>query len=491
MKKFVFFMMANTIMAINAFAQSSGKHVVRPVKEQDKPIVHNKPTFIVNHLQYTKINSKGVSIATNPNSKPEGALVIPESVKYNGKTYKVIGIGKSAFYECRAITSITIPNSVTSIGERAFFGCSGMTDIIIPNSVTSIGNYAFDCCVNLANIIIPNSVTTIGSNVFSNCSSLTKIVVDSNNPKYDSRNNCNAVIETGTNKLIIGCINTVIPNNVTSIGSYAFNYCPMTSVVIPNNVTIIGNGAFKSSKLTNITLPNSVSTIGKSAFAHCYGLTSVSIPNSVTDIRDYAFYYTHLANVLIPNSVRIIGEGAFKGCKLTSITIPNSVTTIGKEAFSECSDLSTISVESNNKNYDSRNKCNAIIETATNTLIQGCKNTTIPQNVTRIGDYAFSCCSGLTNIILPNSVTTMGECVFMNCNNLISVTIPNSVTAIGGFAFANCYHLCNLSIPNSLLKKIHKNVFSQCDKLISVIVRYPDGTEKKMSFNDVCYGSNK
>ena len=167
------------------------------------------------------------------------------------------------------MASVTIGNSVTSIGKCAFYGCSGLTSVTIPNSVTSIRQGAF------------------GS-----CSGLTSIKVESGNSVYDSRENCNAIIETATNTLISGCKKTIIPNSVTSISWYAFYECSgLTSVTIPNSVTSIGDGAFEHcTGLTSVTIPNSVTSIGYWAFCDCTGLTSVIIPNSVTSIGDEAFW---------------------------------------------------------------------------------------------------------------------------------------------------------------------------------------------------------
>ena len=162
-----------------------------------------------------------------------------------------------------------IPNSVTKIGDFAFGACTGLTSIVIPNSVTEIGHYAFYYCTGLTSIDIPNSVTEIGYGVFEDCPGLTSIVVESGNPRYDSRNNCNAIIETADNTLIYGCKNTTIPNSVTTIDDYAFSGCD---------------------GLTSIVIPNSVTSIGYEAFANCTGLTSIVIPNSVTSIGDSAFY---------------------------------------------------------------------------------------------------------------------------------------------------------------------------------------------------------
>ena len=289
--------------------------------------------FMVDGIFYNITNSSEVEVTFKGSSysafsnEYSGSVVIPESVTYNGKTYSVTIIRNYAFYGCSGLTSVTIGNSVTSIGDLAFCGCSGLTSVTIPNSVTSIGSNAFTYCSDLTSIEIPNSVTSIGSNAFYGCGGLTSIVVENGNPEYDSRDNCNAIIETYSNTLIQGCNNTVIPSSVTSIGDYAFLRC---------------------SGLTSVTIPNSVTSIGKDAFNYCSGLTSVTIGNSVTNIRNSAFSgCSGLTSVTIPNSVTSIGDYAFSSCKgLTSITIPNSVTSIGGYAFYYCSGLKTIICES-------------------------------------------------------------------------------------------------------------------------------------------------
>ena len=314
----------------------------------------------------------------------------------------VTTIGAYAFDGCYGLTSITIPNSVTTIGDHAFSGCTGLTSVTIPNSVTTIGNFAFGGCYGITSVTIGNGVTTIGDHAFYYCTGLTSITVEGGNTVYDSRENCNAIVETQTNTLIVGCKNTIIPNSVTTIGDYAFYDC---------------------TGLTNITIPNSVTTIGYGAFNDCTGLTSV--------------------------------------------TIPNSVTTIGSDAFYNCAGLISISVEKGNAVYDSRENCNAIIETQTNTLIAGCKNTIIPNSVTTIGRSAFSGCSGLTSVTIPNSVTTIGNFAFSDCTDLTSVTIPNSVTAIGNYAFFGCTGLTSVTIPNSVTT-IGYWAFYKCTNLTDV-----------------------
>ena len=273
--------------------------------------------FEVNDIYY-KVNNGRTTVSVtykdeNYNSY-DGSVTIPTSVTYSGKTYSVTSIGYKAFYQCSGLTAVKIPNSVTTIGEYAFSGCSGLTAVEIPNSVTTIGSYAFYGCSGLKAVEIPNSVTTIDEAVFSGCSGLTaveipnsvtsigssafeacsgleSIIVESGNSVYDSRDNCNAIIETATNALLFGCKNTTIPNSVTSIGNGAFAYCSgLTAVEIPNSVTSIGSSAFYyCSGLTAVEIPNSVTTIGSGAFSGCRGLTAVSIGNSVATIGSYVF----------------------------------------------------------------------------------------------------------------------------------------------------------------------------------------------------------
>lgn len=225
-------------------------------------------------------------------------------------------------------------------------------DLVLTNGITSVGKYAFCYCEGLSSVSIGKDLTNIGLNAFYNCSNLNSIVVDDLNDIYDSRNNCNAIIEKSSKKLIVGCRNTIIPIGVTSIGDYAFYGCSsLTSIDIPNSVTTIGNYAFRfCSGLTSITIPNSLISIGNWAFAGCCGLDYISIPNSVTNIGGSAFSdCSGLTSISLPNSVTGIEGWTFSGCSgLTSITIPNSVSSIGDYAFSGCNKLTEATVENPN-----------------------------------------------------------------------------------------------------------------------------------------------
>ena len=310
-------------------------------------------------------------------------------------------------------------------------------DVKIPEKCTSIADYAFSAYWHgtLTGIEIPSGVTSIGKDAFASWlsgNSLEKIVVDPENENYNSDNACNAIIETKTNKLILGCKNTKIPQNVTSIGDDAFVGC---------------------SGLTSIEIPESVTSIGWAAFRYCSGLTNIEIPAGVTSI----------------------GGVAFQGCNA----------------------LVSVSVSPANETYNSNGGCNAIIETKTNTLIFGCKNTKIPEGVMRIGDHAFSYCIGLTSIEIPESVKCIEDGAFYECRGLTSVGMPVGVTYIGEYAFYECENLTNIKIPTSVTRiengsfqasglksveipegvtSIEYYAFSECRNLANVVL--PDGLER-------------
>ena len=419
------------------------------------------------------------------------SITIPEGVTR---------IGNVTFEGCSKLTSITIPDSVTSIEYCAFQGCSSLTSITIPNSVTSIGYNAFYGCSSLTNITIPNSVTSIGDRAFYNCSSLTSINVSENNKNYCS---VDGVLFNKDKTELIQYprkkegTNYKIPNSVTSIGDYTFSKCgSLTSITIPEGVTSIGTGAFyECDSLTSITIPEGVTSIGDEAFEYCSSLTSITIPNSVTSIGHEAFYNcdsltsitilkgvtsigdeafeycSSLTSITIPNSVTSIGNEAFRGCSsLTSITIPNSVTSIGSSAFG-CSNLTSINVSDNNKNYSSVD--GVLFNKDKTELIQYPRkkegtNYKIPNSVTSIGDYAFAGCS-ITSITIPNSVTSIGYGAFETCSSLTSITIPEGVTSIGGYTFDGCSSLTSITIPNSVIS-IGDNAFYKCSSLTSVTI---------------------
>lgn len=339
----------------------------------------------------------------------EGSVTIPASV--NG--FRVVGVGKYAFYNCYKLTEVVLPDDVLFLKYDAFYGCSQLTKINMPNSLETIASYAFNYCSALQSLVIPETVSSIEEGAFRGCSGLKSLQVASGNTYYDSRNGCNAIINTSTNALVAGCKNTVIPNTVTSILSNAFYGSQFASIDIPNFVTSIGDYAFSHCRLTAITLPESLITMGS-----------------------YAFEYTHLRSVLIPASVSSIGTNPFSSCRY----------------------LTSIVVSPENTTFDSRDNCNAIIRSASNELVSGCSNT-IPNTVTAIGNYAFSYCDSLASVEIPPSVVSIGSHAFYSCTSMTSVEIPASVTSIGSYAFGYCNKLNSVSAGWATPLTINADVF--------------------------------
>lgn len=553
---------------IASCSQSSQEKVVIP-----RQVVNKGVTYTV-----TGIGNEAFKFCSVSN------VTIPNTIKY---------IGEFAFLRCENLCSITIPNSVKSIGRGAFSGCNlkginipgsvtkisegafygnsllcaitvdnsnrtfdsrdncnaiietatntlikGCSSTIIPQSVLSIGDAAFSGCASITNLIIPKNVTSIGKNPFRDCQGLEKITVDKDNPNYDSRDNCNAIIETATNCLIVGCKKTVIPETVKIIGESAFYECSdLMTIKIPSSIEIICDDAFGYSGLIAIDIPGTVKTIGSWTFQRCSNLRrivlsdgiermgsraiyvcpnlpSIKIPKSLDMPNDAIGSCANLNsisvepgnpyfdsrencnalietstntlllacnNTVIPNSVERIADNAFSDCKsLTEIIIPKGIVSIGAQAFSNIDDIKSISVAKDNPVLDSRDNCNAIIETATGKLIKGCNYTTMPRSIKSIEDYAFDGCTNITSIELPEGLTHIGYRAFGGCSNLNNIKLPKSLAHIGSNAFSGTPWLNNflnttkeitdsvayindialLSMPNNRVCRLRENTKS-------------------------------
>ncbi len=429
-------------------------------------------------------------------------------------------------YVPASLKSVTITGG-ESIGDYAFSGCSSLTSITIGGGVTSIANSAFYWCTSLTSVTIGGGVTSIGGSAFSGCSSLREVhIIDlAAWCAIDFGSSDANPLSYAKNLYINGelAVELEIPEGVTSIGSYAFSGCTsLTSITIPESVTSIGEWAFSGcSSLTSITIPASVTSIGSEAFYGCSSLTiyceAASQPEgwdtnwtsgdcpvvwdcNNNDIADDGYIYFVDENGLryalkdgtativrqseslsgaigiparvtykeVSYSVTSIEEHAFEDCNsLTSITIPESVTSIGDYVFAGCTSLGSMTVEEGNSTYHSAGNC--LIETASKTLITGCKNSVIPMDgsVTSIGRYAFNNCTSLTSITIPDSVTSIGDWAFSYCTSLTSITIEGGGTSIGVWAFYWCSSLESITIEGGVTS-IGDSAFSGCTSLTEV-----------------------
>ena len=402
-----------------------------------------------------------------------GSMVIPESVTSVGQgafyhceisdlnfTTPLASLGKGAFCRCNGLKSVALSSQITAIEDYTFLGCSNLTNLEIPSSVRTIGEEAFSG-TGLTSMTIPSAVETIGFGAFSDCSNLASVTLPEGLTAISDYmfSRCSAL--TGI----------AVPGTVTSIGNYSFSYCAgLTDFSMPASLTSIGSSAFaRCTGLTELTVPNAVTSIGSSAFMGCVGLTSVTLPSSLTAINYNTFSgCSNLTGIAIPGAVTSIGYYAFSDCAaLASVYLPASVASISMRAFEGCSSLESLQVDGNNPVFDSRDNCNAIIGTADNTLVLGCKNTVIPGTVTSIGDCAFSGCTGLTALSLPNSVTAIGDYAFFNCMEMESITLSESLKTIGNYAFFYCMGLTDITIPASV-DTISNNAFYCCNGLETV-----------------------
>ena len=226
---------SNSSVVVDANGKTSNGSVYSKIDDKNFYLDYIKYTVEEGHLVVSGYDKDGF----------KGEAIIPSNITCNGNSYEVLKIENNVFWGCNALTTVQIPNSITSIGNAAFYDCNKLKSVTIGKSLTSIGYSAFRNCTSLTSITIPNSVTSIGSDAFVLCKSLTSIVVEENNPVYDSRDNCNAIIETATNTLIKGCSTTIIPNNIQFIGNNAFQGSTgLSSISIPNSVKSIGSDAF-------------------------------------------------------------------------------------------------------------------------------------------------------------------------------------------------------------------------------------------------------
>lgn len=457
------------------------------------------------------------------------SIIIPNSVEK---------IGEYAFYYCTNLASVTFSENLKTIDYEAFYYCHSLTDLQLPEGVETIGDYAFCYCDNISTVFIPKSVKTIGEGAFYCCDNIIRVFSSMTDPcetdeycfyynpyvnatlyvpvgtksKYEATNYWNQfqnIVEGEYREIAMAdgrslCYSLNKDDKTAEVTYEAYTdyakYAYSGDVVIPEKVvfdgeeytvTRIGNYAFGYCyDLTSVTIPNSVTSIGLRAFKQCGGLTSVTIPGSVTTIESFAFNgMDNLTSVTLPEGLTSIGNAVFGGDKLlTTITIPASVTSIGHFPFWGCDGLKTLQVASGNTKYDSRGGCNAIIETETNKLIQGCNVTVIPDDVVTIAQVAFYGFASLNTVVIPQSVTNIEMEAFRSSTGLTSVVIPSSVTSIGEYAFYDCANLVEVHSQVETPFEIAENVFSKSDGSFTTATLYvPVGTSE--AYRDSNYWS--
>lgn len=341
---------------------------------------------------------------------------------------EITSIGNYTFEDCRSLITVVLHNGVTSIGSHAFDGCTGLVSINIPEGVTSIEDCTFSGCSSLTMITIPNSLTSIGTSAFSNCEGLTSITIP------------NSVTSIG-NSAFSGCqglASIYIPNSVTSIGSSAFFNCrSITSVNIPDEVTSIGNRIFEyCSSMTNATIGKGVSSIGEKAFQYCSKLEYITLGEGITSIGDDAFLECkRLVSINIPEGVTLIGSSAFEGCNsLISINIPEGVTSIGSSAFYGCNKKKNVNITNIEKWMIMSCENNRWGLTNYNLIVNGLKLTdlAVPESITTIGNYSFYDCISLESITLHKGVTAIVQNAFNGCNNVKKIVCQGDVPPVCG-----------------------------------------------------------
>lgn len=420
------------------------------------------------YYNITGNNTVEVTYSDRDNNTYSGSISVPETVTNNGTEYSVTKIGGYAF-KGSAVTSVSMPEGITSIGFEAFSGCQNLESVALPESLTTLDYDAFNSCQSLKTIKIPSGVRAIPSSCFNGCSSLESVTI----PEGVTSIEGSAFWSCNLNAL-------TLPESLIEIGNEAFSGCGLTDLVVPEGVQTIGSHAFYTNSLKNLTLPSTVTSIGGSAFGNNNNLQSI-ICNAVTPptLDGNAFSSGITPSIKVPMA-SIAAYRKASGWKVFTnyyggemiadgityrINEKEAMVAVAEAALTEANIPSSVEFEGNqypvikiNSSVFSDN-INLTAVTLPEGLVEigefafsGCKNlesVTLSESLTTLGDYAFSSCKSLKTIKIPSGVTTIPRSCFSGCSSLKSVTIPEGVTAIGGEAFYHC-DLNALTLPESL-----------------------------------------
>lgn len=394
---------------------------------------------------FTYINSGG-SIAITGCDKTVTEAVIPAQID----GVPVTRIADSAFDDCSALVSVTIPNGVVEIGNYAFRGCTSLRSVSLPESLITLRYSVFSNCTSLVELNIPKTITALGNYMFYGCTSLSSVILP------DSLRDIGAYAFYGCTALK----NVDFGKGLRTVGEYAFSDCiALTSVNLPEGTVTLGGWAFSGcTALSGITLPDSVTEIGKHAFEGCAGINSVELPASLVTIGASAFKGTSILSISLPDGVREIGAYAFYGCMaLSTFTAGDKLAVIGDYAFFGCTALSEVNLGTG---------LTEIGESA----FRGCtalRRISLPDSLTVLGAYAFCGCSNLSYVRL-GSIASIGSYAFYGCNALSDLSIPDTVSVIGSYAFSGCTALLSVRLPEGV-REIGERAFQNCTGISEII----------------------